>query len=360
MKSASNIECYRPTFGSTKVYSTLSSKQNGRVVFCKANNNNKDSLSEDEGEAAASVLAKIVANPLFYIVAGIASIKLVASLDEQVGVIVLLSALPVVGLTLISKSDAGKKVEEALKEKLPELEAAAADMKEEQASARERSPWYGPNRPKFLGPLEFDYPTHLEGQLAGDYGFDPLDLGKKPEDLAKYSEAELLHARWAMLGAIGALIPEVLAMNGVDLGEPIWWKVGYEKLTSDLTLNYAGIEGFRIAGKQGLWIIAACQLFLMGGPEYARYVGIKSLEPVGIFLPGTVNYPGSPLFDPLKLSDDADRLVDQAVIEIKHGRIAMLTMLGYYVQAIVTQKGPVENLLDFIADPMHNNLFLYL
>ena len=51
--------------------------------------------------------------------------------------------------------------------------------------------------------------------------------------------------------------------------------------------------------KQGLWVIAACQLVLMGGPEYARYVGIKSLEPVGIFLPGNTNYPGSQLFDPL-------------------------------------------------------------
>ena len=35
-----------------------------------------------------------------------------------------------------------------------------------------------------------------------------------------------------------------------------------------------GIEGFRIAGKQGIGIIALCQLFLMGGPEYARYATI--------------------------------------------------------------------------------------
>lgn len=32
------------------------------------------------------------------------------------------------------------------------------------------------------------------------------------------------------------------------------------------------VQGFRIAGKQGIGIIAACQLVLMGGPEYARYV----------------------------------------------------------------------------------------
>ena len=68
--------------------------------------------------------------------------------------------------------------------------------------------------------------------------------------------------------------------------------MGAAKLSGD-TLNYAGVEGFRIAGKQGVAVIAACQLVLMGGPEYARYVGIKGLEPVGIFLPGDQNYPGA-------------------------------------------------------------------
>ena len=59
---------------------------------------------------------------------------------------------------------------------------------------------------------------------------------------------QLLHARWAMLGAIGCLVPEILDLNGVDVGEPIWWKVGAAKLSGDITINYAGIEGFRIAG----------------------------------------------------------------------------------------------------------------
>ena len=70
-------------------------------------------------------------------------------------------------------------------------------------------------------------------------------------------------------------------------------QVGAAKLQGDITLNYAGIEGFRIAGKQGIWLIGACQLVLMGGPEYARWVGIESLQPVGVFLPGTQSYPGA-------------------------------------------------------------------
>lgn len=51
----------------------------------------------------------------------------------------------------------------------------------------------------------------------------------------------------------------------------------------------------------------------MGGPEYARYVGINSLQPVGVFLPGNQIYPGGVPFDPLKYSMSADEFVDQQV-----------------------------------------------
>jgi hypothetical protein len=45
-----------------------------------------------------------------------------------------------------------------------------------------------------------------------------------------------------MLAAVGCLIPEGLSMSGVELGEPVWWKVGAAKLQGDLTLNWGGIE----------------------------------------------------------------------------------------------------------------------
>jgi light-harvesting complex II chlorophyll a/b binding protein 7 len=84
------------------------------------------------------------------------------------------------------------------------------------------------------------------------------------------------------------------------------------------------------------------------------------LEPVGVFLPGDQNYPGGTPFDPLGFSQNPDGFVDQAVKEIKNGRLAMLAMLGYFVQAAVTRKGPLENLFDFVADPAHANVFGYL
>lgn len=41
------------------------------------------------------------------------------------------------------------------------------------------------------------------------------------------------------------------------------------------------------------------------------YVGIRSLEPVGVFLPGDKDYPGGAPFDPAGYSQDPDGFVDQ-------------------------------------------------
>ena len=45
--------------------------------------------------------------------------------------------------------------------------------------------------------------------------------------------------------------------------------------------------------------------------------------------------------------------------EMKHSRLAMVAWLGFAAQAW-TGKGPLQNLLDFVRDPAHENLFAYL
>ncbi|KAF8057921.1 sdhb [Scenedesmus sp. PABB004] len=328
----------------------------------------------------AQLAAEVVASPLFYLVAGLAAVWLVSRTGDQTATILIAAAAPVTLLTALSKSSLGRQVQESLAARLPQLEADAAALRQAHAEARRRSPFYGAGRPQLPAALGGQQP-HLTGAVAGDYGFDPLGLAVAPEAFAKYHEAELLHARWAMLAVVGCVVPEVLSLRGAELGEPVWWKVraedaagtprrprqsrapsaharagpppgaarrrqvGAAKLQGDLTLNWGGIEGFRIAGKQGIGIIAACQVVLMGGPEYARQVGIKSLEPVGVFLPGDQNYPGGAPFDPLGLAQRPDAFVAQAAAEIKHGRLAMLAMAGFFAQAAVTRAGPVANLL---------------
>jgi hypothetical protein len=52
-------------------------------------------------------------------------------------------------------------------------------------------------------------------RLVGDFGFDPLNLGADPKNLAWYVQAELVHARFAMLGAAGILLPEIGTKMGL-------------------------------------------------------------------------------------------------------------------------------------------------
>ncbi|KAJ8433529.1 hypothetical protein Cgig2_018082 [Carnegiea gigantea] len=120
--------------------------------------------------------------------------------------------------------------------------------------------------------------------------------------------------------------------------------------------HYLLEQGLHLAGSQGVIVIAICQVLLMVGPEYARYCGTEALEPLGIFLPGDINYPGGFLFDPLKLSTDPVAFEELKVKEMKNGRLAMVAWLGFYLQAAVTGKGPIQNLVEHVSDPLHNNL----
>lgn len=320
-----------------------------------------DDVESDDVVIASSPFGDLISSPLFYVTFGV--VGGVAIVRQFENAALLLSALPIVGLTALSKTDFGTRLEDSISERRPALEAAATEAKKKRAAARAASPHYGASRPKYLpSPLAFDgaFAPHLTGELPGDYGFDPLGLSGTPEGLDRNQELELLHARWAMLGVVGALVPELLADAGaLPLAEPVWWKVGAAKLNGE-SLNYLGVGGFVIAGKQGVAVIAACQAVLMGGPEYARSVGIRSLEPVGVYLPGDKNYPGGAPFDPFKLSDDAEGFEWQRVAEIKHGRMAMVAMAACFAQAAITREGPLANLRDFLSDPARANVFSYL
>ena len=156
----------------------------------------------------------------------------------------------------------------------------------------------------------------------------------------RYVQAELVHARFAMLGAAGILIPEALTSYGLwDV--PPWYE--------------AGATEFSFASPQTLF---AVQLLWTGFAEYRRYYDFKNPGSMGLAQgaegfsgTGVNGYPGG-FFDPLGLSK-SPKFEEYKVKEIANGRLAMVAMAGIYGSTTITGEGPLACLAKHQADPWH-------
>jgi len=203
--------------------------------------------------------------------------------------------------------------------------------------------------------------TYLDGTLPGDFGFDPLGL-LDPEGAGGFvaprwlQAAEVVHARWAMLGAAGCIAPEIMASaqpffpeaSGVAWFQsgvippagagPEYWTDNYTLFLGEIVLmqfaELRRLQDFRKPGSMGKQYFLGLETVLGGS--------------------GDPSYPGGQFFNMLNLGADGS-LAKLKVNEIKNGRLAMIAMLGYFVQAAFTHEGPYANLMAHLSDPVNNN-----
>lgn len=204
--------------------------------------------------------------------------------------------------------------------------------------------------------------TYLDGSLPGDYGFDPLGMSD-PEGAGGYitpewlSYAEVIHGRWAMLGAAGCLAPEILGAAGVIPAETgvTWFSSGVIPPAGSYD-NYWG-NPYTV-----FWV----NVCLMQFAELRRLQDFKNPGSMGkqFFLglekgfggSGNPAYPGGPFFNPMGFGKDEASMKKMKAKEIKNGRLAMLAMFGFGAQGILTGVGPVANLSAHLSDPTVNNI----
>lgn len=181
-------------------------------------------------------------------------------------------------------------------------------------------------------------PTKLDGSHAGDLGFDPLGLSEQ-FDLHTMMEAEIRHARLAMLAVVGWPLAELMGPN---------WMLHGPNHVSPSVLN----------GFDPLSFITTAAIF--GGLGYFEYktafrnvddttLGKKHKEDMANVWKYGV--PGDYNFDPLdwysSMGDTATGRKAMREAEIAHGRWAMMGITGFAAWEALTGHPIVENSMFF-------------
>mmetsp|Transcript_28476 Transcript_28476/g.46230 ORF Transcript_28476/g.46230 Transcript_28476/m.46230 type:complete len:231 (+) Transcript_28476:73-765(+) len=184
-------------------------------------------------------------------------------------------------------------------------------------------------------------PPNLQQQYAGDVGFDPLNFSSSsPEQLTYYREAEMKHARLAMLAAIGWPSSELFDQPITKFIDAQWSLDLSPLLNSNdrvPSLLNGGLDNISpIFWGVCLGLSAAIDL---RGVQNARYKTEFS-DKDGMnntYLPGDFG------FDPLGLyPSDEEGQKRMQLCEIKHGRLAMIAVTGFAFQEYVSKVGVVD------------------
>lgn len=227
----------------------------------------------------------------------------------------------------------------------PAAEAAAAPAAEaEAAPAPAPAPVLATNSLAipFLG-----RPALLDGQLAGDFGFDPLGFADSRENLAFYADAEVKHARLAMLCAAGWPLSELWHTGLAKLAgaEPMLASGGRAPsvLNGGILTQFNGLAGLAllIAGAGAIELLSNANKN-NGWGEAAAVAEEK------VVVPGELGFDPFGLYEGFGGTPAAKKAMRTA--ELKNGRTAMVAVFLYVVEEFSTGK-PVTELTPWIFKP---------
>jgi len=174
-------------------------------------------------------------------------------------------------------------------------------------------------------------PPLLDGSMAGDVGFDPLGLSTIDDvgvDLYWLREAEVKHARVAMLAVVGILQVEIF---GPAPG-------------CEMATNPCQTDAFwQIWGAHPQYIVFA--LIMITIIEMFSGIATTSGRESGQRAPGDFG------LDPLGFSrGEPEKFTRLQAQEIANGRLAMFAAAGELLQGCTTHEGAIQNLFGSLQD----------
>lgn len=178
----------------------------------------------------------------------------------------------------------------------------------------------------------------LPGAIAPfEDGFDPLNLSadKTLDEIKYWREAELQHARTAMLAVIGFLVTE----------EPIEFHPLFEANEKDIGPAVRHLDEVRAVSPFFFEVLAVIigsleinrALRGWNSPSATTMAGVDTLQ--SDYFPGDIG------FDPFGLKPkDPEAFLEMNTKELQNGRLAMLAVAGFVAQELTNGKEIFVNL----------------
>eukprot|EP00592_Proboscia_alata_P019300 CAMPEP_0194402994 /NCGR_PEP_ID=MMETSP0176-20130528/1667_1 /TAXON_ID=216777 /ORGANISM="Proboscia alata, Strain PI-D3" /LENGTH=238 /DNA_ID=CAMNT_0039200617 /DNA_START=41 /DNA_END=757 /DNA_ORIENTATION=- len=174
-------------------------------------------------------------------------------------------------------------------------------------------------------------PKVLDGKYAGDAGFDPLSFAKTETDLLVYREAEIKHARLAMLAAAGWPISELYDAKLASFANMPSLLDGNGRVPSLLN---GGMEKVPVI----YWLVCL--------------IAASAIDVYGLRKTNGADYiPGNLGMDPFGVSKSPRAIEFFRTAEIKNGRLAMIAITLYALLEF-SQSTAIVNTFPYLFQPL--------